>query len=101
MTPAEFRSGWLIESLLSASFIVMALRTSRPLWRSRPSRALLLATLIVSGIGLALPYSPVAPLLGLAPLSASVILTLLVIIALYLAVVEVTKRIFYPSVHFA
>lgn len=100
MTPAEFRSGWLIESLLSASFIVMALRTSRPFWRSRPSRALLLATLIVSGIGLALPYSPVAPLLGLAPLSASVILTLLVIIALYLAVVEVTKRIFYPSVHF-
>lgn len=101
MTPPEFRSGWLIESLLSASFIVMALRTSRPLWRSRPSRPLLVATLVVAAIGLALPYTALAPLLGLAPLSAPVILTLFAIIALYLAVVELTKSIFYRLVDFA
>ena len=42
--PAEFRTGWFVESVVSAALIVLVVRTRRPLLRSRPSRLLLLAT---------------------------------------------------------
>jgi Mg2+-importing ATPase len=91
----EFRAGWLVESLLSAGLIVLVLRTARPIWRSRPSRSLLVATLTVGSVALALPYSPLAPLLGLAPLPPAVLGMLVVIVVTYIAAVEGTKRIFY------
>jgi Mg2+-importing ATPase len=97
--PAEqFRSGWLVESVVSASLIVLVVRTPRPVWQSRPGRGLLLATLLVSGLALALPYTPLAPPLGLVPLPGRVLALLLLIVALYFAAAEWTKRIFYRHV---
>src|SRR5512139_3258654 len=41
---ALFHTGWFVESVLSAAFVVLALRTRLPLTRSRPGRALLAMT---------------------------------------------------------
>ncbi|MDD1732905.1 MAG: magnesium-translocating P-type ATPase, partial [Methanothrix sp.] len=35
----QFRTGWFIESVISASFIVLIIRTKRPFFSSRPSRS--------------------------------------------------------------
>ena len=57
---AEFHTGWFVELILSAAVVVFALRTRLPFYKSRPSRAMLLATALVAIVTLALPYTPLA-----------------------------------------
>ncbi|WP_374255702.1 magnesium-translocating P-type ATPase [Aquabacterium sp.] len=66
---ALFHTGWFVESLLSQTLVIHIIRTGRlPFVRSRASRPLLWTTLAVCGVGLCLPYSPLAPALGLVAL---------------------------------
>jgi Mg2+-importing ATPase len=90
-----FHTGWFIESVLSASLVVFAIRTRQPFQRSGPSRAMLLATGLVVLLALALPYSPVAGILGFKPLPVTYLLVIGGIVALYFAAAELTKRWFY------
>jgi Mg2+-importing ATPase len=92
---ATFHAGWLIESALSASLIIFALRTRLPFFRSRPSTAMLLTTALVWVVTLALPYSPLAGPLGLAPLPPLFLAVTLGIIVLYFLSAELVKRWFY------
>jgi P-type Mg2+ transporter len=94
-SPEVFHTGWFLESVLSATLVVFVLRTRLPLGRSRPSRAMLLATGLVGLVALALPYSPLATVLGFSPLPISYLAILAVIIGLYFVSAEVTKRWFY------
>jgi len=90
--PALFQSGWFVESLLSQTLVVHVLRTGRiPFRESRPSTALLSATVAICGIGAWLPFSPLAPVLDLVPLPASYGLALFGIIAAYLVLVQFAK----------
>jgi Mg2+-importing ATPase len=96
---ALFRSGWFVESLATQTLIVFVIRTHRvPFWRSRPSRALLVAVLGVVVLGAALPYTPLAHDLGFTPLPASFFLALTLIVAVYLVLVELMKRRFFERV---
>lgn len=92
---ALFQTGWFIESLISASLVVFVLRTRLPFYRSRPSIAMGLVTLLVIGLTLALPYSPLATLLGFAPLPISTVLLLGGIVLIYLISTESMKQWFY------
>lgn len=66
---ALFHTGWFVESLLSQTLIIHIIRTGRlPFVQSRASKALLGTTLGVCALGVALPYSPLASLLGLVAL---------------------------------
>ena len=70
--PALFQTGWFVESLLTQTMIIHIIRTSRiPFIQSRASGALITTTLIACLIGVALPYTPLATLLGFTPLPAS------------------------------
>lgn len=90
-----FQTGWFIESVLSAGVVIFAVRTRLPFTRSRPSRAMLGMTLLVMAITLALPYTPLARLLGFTPLSIPFLLVIFGIVALYFMSAEVIKRWFY------
>jgi Mg2+-importing ATPase len=90
-----FHTGWFIESVLSASLVVFALRTRLPFMRSKPSRAMLGMTLLIAGITLVLPYTPLAGLLGFAPLPVTYLLSVFGIIVLYFLSAEWVKRWFY------
>ncbi|MGE5377565.1 MAG: magnesium-translocating P-type ATPase, partial [Bacteroidota bacterium] len=91
----SFHTGWFIESVLSAGLVVFAVRTRLPFLRSKPSRAMLGMTLLVMAITLALPYTPLAAPLGFTPLPSLYLLAIGVIVALYFASAELTKRWFY------
>lgn len=67
-TPEQFRTGWFLESVVSAALIVLVVRSRRPFFRSRPGRQLRIATGAIVVVAIALPYTPFAPLLGLVPL---------------------------------
>jgi P-type Mg2+ transporter len=92
-SPEFFHTGWFVESLLSQTLIVHVIRTGRiPFVQSRPSRPLLATTLAICVTAAALPYSPVAPALGLVPLPASWWPLLGAILVGYLALTQLAKR---------
>jgi len=94
-TAELFRSGWFVESLLTELVIALVVRTRRPFFRSRPGRLLLGSTLAVVLLTLALPYLPVAHVLGFVPLPAALLASLAGITVLYVAAAELAKRSFY------
>lgn len=88
---ATFHSAWFIESTLTEIVALLALRTTRPWWRSRPSIWMALASFAVAAVTIALPYSFAAGALGLVPLPASVLAVMVGITAVYIAANEVAK----------
>jgi Mg2+-importing ATPase len=90
-----FRSGWFLESVATELAVLFVLRTRRPFFRSRPGRLLALSSLGVAALTFAIPYSPIAGVLGLAGPAPALLATLVLITALYVAATEVTKHFFY------
>lgn len=97
-TTEEFRTGWFMESVISASVIVLVIRSRRPFYESPPGKPLLAATLLVVAVTLALSYTPLRELLGFMPIPLSFLLALGGIVLLYILVAEVAKKKFYHSV---
>jgi Mg2+-importing ATPase len=94
----QFRSGWFLESVVSASLVVLVIRTRRPFFRSVPGRTLLAATLAIVGITLVVLITPLGPLFGFGRLPAGFYPAILGIVALYIAGAEGAKRLFYRRV---
>jgi magnesium-translocating P-type ATPase len=97
---AQFRTGWFLESVISASMIVLVIRSRKPFFRSRPGKYLLIATLSIAVITLIFPFTPIGNIFGFSPLSFSTYLLLLMIVLVYILAAEITKRIFYKKVKF-
>ena len=96
--PAQFRSGWFVESLATQTLVIFAIRTRRtPFFRSHPSLPLTLAALGVVTIGAVLPATPLARTLGFQPLPGGFFAALVAMVLLYLALIEVGKRVFYRT----
>ena len=63
--PELFHTGWFVESLLTQTLIIHIIRTNRiPFLQSRASWPLIVTTVAIMGIGMWLPYSPIASALG-------------------------------------
>jgi Mg2+-importing ATPase len=97
-TVGEFRTGWFTASVLTELLIMLVIRTRRPSLRSRPSRPLLLSTLLLIVVTVALPYSPLHGPLDLSPLSLPLLAFVVVIALAYVLASELAKRVFYRHV---
>jgi Mg2+-importing ATPase len=97
-TPALFRTGWFVESLLTELLIALVVRTRRPFFRSRPGTVLLWSSLVLIGLTFALPYLPLAPVLGFVPLPGTLVATIAAITVMYVVAAELTKHWFYRTV---
>ena len=96
--PELFRSGWFVESLATQSLVIFAIRTRRvPFLRSRPSLALVVATVAVVAVGIALPYSPLAGVLGFQPLPVAFLAVVIGLVLVYLLLVEAAKHYFFAT----
>jgi Mg2+-importing ATPase len=92
---ALFHTGWFVESIATQVLVIFVIRTRRNPLRSRPNRWLVLTSLGVVALALALPFTPLAPWLGFAPLPASYFALLAVLLPAYLLMVEGAKQWFY------
>jgi Mg2+-importing ATPase len=92
-----FRTGWFVESLLTELAVALVIRTRRRFYRSRPGTLLLTLTLILIGVALVIPYLPMASIFAFVPLSASLLLTIVLIMVLYVAATELQKYWFYRT----
>jgi len=94
-SPTQFRTGWFVESVISASMIVLVIRTRRFFLKSRPSKYLFGMTILVAVVVIAIPYTPLGHLMGFRPFPAYFYPILLGIMVLYISSAELAKRLFY------
>ncbi|MBM2851832.1 MAG: Magnesium-translocating P-type ATPase, partial [Candidatus Nitrosotenuis sp.] len=94
-TEQEFRTGWFIESVISASVVVLIIRTQKPFFKSKPSSYLLVATLFIVGATVIFPFTPLAEIFGFVVIPASFYASIGIIIILYVISAEIIKRKFY------
>jgi Mg2+-importing ATPase len=97
-TQDQFRTGWFLESVISASLIVLVIRSRRPFFKSIPGKYLLLATLLTAVVTLTLPFTPLGAVFGLGPLPISFLVIIAIIVAGYIITAEMVKTIFYKKV---
>ncbi|MFN8576342.1 MAG: magnesium-translocating P-type ATPase [Candidatus Sericytochromatia bacterium] len=94
----EFRTGWFIESVVSASVIVLVIRTQKSIFNSKPSKYLLISTLSIVLITFILPFTPIAHLLGFTKIPINFIFTVILIVLSYIITAEFAKKIFYKKI---
>ncbi len=99
--PALFRSGFFVESFITQTLIIFAIRTRRvPFFRSRASRPLALTTIAVAIAGAGLPFVPVVgTFFGFVPLPPAYFGLLAGLVAAYLVFVETAKTWFFRRAH--
>ena len=93
----SFRTGWFLESVISASVIVLVIRTRRPFYQSRPGKYLLAATLLIIGVTVAIPFTPLGDLFQFRPLPVPFFFVLGLIVVFYIVTAELAKRAFYKK----
>ena len=94
---ALFQTGWFMESSATQVLVIFVVRTRRNPMRSRPHPLLAVMSLGVVAVGLALPFSPLAPLLGFVAPPLPFFAILVVLIGVYLALVQLCKQRVYRS----
>jgi len=99
-TQVQFRTGWFLESVISASIIVLVIRSRKPFFRSQPGKYLLIATLSIFAVTMILPYTPLATVFGFSPLPVHFLLLIGLIVLCYIITAEIVKKIFYKKVKF-
>jgi len=92
---AQFHTGWFVESLATQTLVLFVIRTKKNPLSSRPSRPLIATCLAVVVMGIYLPYSPFAGILGFAPLPGKYFAFLAAATAAYMLLVEAAKRLLF------
>jgi Mg2+-importing ATPase len=92
-----FQTGWFTESVISATLIVLVVRTRLPFFKSLPGKYLAIATSLVVLFVFSIPLMPFASLLGFVKLPLSFYGWMLLIIAGYIVSAEMAKRWFYKK----
>jgi Mg2+-importing ATPase len=87
-----FHTGWFVESLATQTLVLLVIRTAGNPFKSRPSRPLLASVLSIVLVGVVLPYTPIAALMGFTPLPAGYFVFLVLATITYLLLVEMVKR---------
>ena len=93
--PALFQTGWFVESLLTQTLIIHVIRTAKvPFLETRASAALIGTTVVISLIGIVLPYTPIGSALGFVALPPLYWVALTAIIAGYVCTAQFVKTWF-------
>lgn len=88
-----FHTGWFVEGLISQTLIVHLLRTNKiPFLQSRASPALVFTTVIVMGVAIYLPFSPLADRLGFTQLPFTFFLSLVPLMLGYALLTQLVKN---------
>ena len=91
-TASYFQTGWFMVGLLTQTLIVHLIRTAKiPFIESRAALPLLLSTLVVSAVGLILPYTVIGSALEMAPIDPLFLPWVFGILLLYAVVVQLIK----------
>jgi P-type Mg2+ transporter len=93
-----FRSGYFVESFITQTVVIFAIRTHRvPFFRSRASWQLAATTIGVAIIGASLPFLPFGSFFGFTPLPPTFFGVLAGLVLVYIFLVEFAKTRFFRA----
>jgi Mg2+-importing ATPase len=95
-----FRSGWFVESVISATLVVLLIRTKKPFYRSKPGKLLIAAVLFIVCFTPLLLSSPLGQLFGFQAIPLSFYAPLILILVFYLFLVEIIKHFFFKHTRY-
>jgi P-type Mg2+ transporter len=90
---ATFHTGWFIESIATQVLVVFIIRTRANPIKSRCSQWLTLSSFGIVLTAVALPFSPIAGILGFVPLPLKFLGVLALVVLAYLVLVQVVKQL--------
>ncbi|XP_073225520.1 uncharacterized protein [Cicer arietinum] len=94
-----FHSAWFVEGLLMQTLIVHLMRTEKiPFIQDIASWPVTFSTIVISGIGIAIPFTPIGKVMGFTLLPLSYFGFLVVIFLGYFTIGQVVKKL-YISVY--
>jgi Mg2+-importing ATPase len=96
---ALFRTCWFIESTLSEIIVTFSIRTKMRFYRSRPSRILLISSVVFGLLTVLLPYSQFHTVFEFYPPTPFLLSLIFGILLLYFVVVELVKHFFHKKTH--
>lgn len=91
----QFQIGWFIESLTTQVLVVFAIRTRRHFFRSQPRASLVAAATVTVVAAVGIAVTPMGQWFGFTSPPFLFFAYLVGATAAYLALVEVSKRLFY------
>ena len=80
----QFRTAWFMESVISASMVVLVIRTRKPLFKSKPSKYLSCATIPIVAATIILPFIPISHIFGFIALPPLYLFTVGIIVLIYI-----------------
>ena len=92
-----FQTAWFLESLITQTLVIFAIRTRKsPFWKSKPGRLLIISSLTIVVIALIIPFTMFGDVyFAFVPPPIEFLGVLVGLVAAYLALAEVVKRWFY------
>ena len=90
-----FQTGWFVESLCTQVLVIFIIRTRGNPLKSRPHPLLTATSMAIVAIAVLLPFTPIGADFGFVPPPAKFYFILGVMVLVYLAAVELAKRVFY------
>jgi len=90
-----FHTGWFVESLATQTLVIYVIRTMGNPFDSKPSRPLVITTLLVVAVGAFLPVSRLAGPLGFVPLTGTFYLFVALATLVYLLLVQLAKGLLF------
>ena len=98
---STFHTVWFLESLTTQTLVIYIIRTAKmPFIKSRPSRILVLTSILIIGIGYAITYSPIGKHFGFVQLPLNYIGIIMIIVITYLITVQLVKQLFIKKFSF-
>ena len=94
----EFQTGWFMESVISATLIVLVVRTKLPFFKSLPGKYLSIATGAILLFVLTMPLLPVSGWFGFIKMPLSYYGWMTAIVINYILSAELAKRWFYRGI---
>ncbi|MCV9927032.1 magnesium-translocating P-type ATPase [Flavobacterium sp. LS1R49] len=91
----EFQTAWFIESVISATLIVLVVRTRLPFFKSLPGKYLCIATAIIVLFVLVLPFTPLSTWFDFVKLPFMLYVWMFILITIYILSAEIMKHKFY------
>jgi Mg2+-importing ATPase len=93
----QFRTMWFIESVISAASIVLVIRTRDKFYKNRPSKYLIIFTLVIIAVVIFVPYTIIGEIFGFVAPQLVYLIIIGGIVLVYMAVAEIVKKKFYSK----
>jgi Mg2+-importing ATPase len=86
-----------MESIATQTLVVFAMRTDKPLWKSKPGKWLLFSCIAVVLAAFIIPFTPLGVLFGFTGVPIYFFGILIVLVLTYILIIEAAKRIFFRT----